>query len=83
MSLMKSRPVLRRLRRFLAVFDITDAHFYIGMTMLFLGLWLYHSLGLALIVTGGLVAAVGFVSALFGVFMASKATESRRGGGKR
>ena len=47
-----------------AYFDGNDAHFYAGVAMLFAGLWLNYSLGLALIVAGAVVATVGFVSAL-------------------
>jgi hypothetical protein len=38
--------------KFLRRFDLNNAHFYAGMAMLFAGLWLTWSLGLALIVTG-------------------------------
>ena len=53
--------------KFLRRFDLNDAHFYAG-AMLFAGLWLTWSLGLALIVTGAVVAAIGFVSVLVGAF---------------
>ena len=69
------------LRRLLARFDLNDAHFYAGMAMLFVGLWLTWSLGLALIVTGAVVAVVGFVSALLGVFAVVRSPHPQ--GGKR
>lgn len=50
-------------------FDPNDAHFYAGMAMLFLGLWLTYSLGVALTVCGTVVAAVGFVCALINIFL--------------
>ena len=62
---MKSRAVLRRLRRFLGIHDV---HFYVGLTMLFFGLWLCQSLGLALCVVGGLVAVTGFACGLIEAF---------------
>lgn len=55
---------MKFLQSLAARFDGNDTHFYIGLTMLFAGLWLSYSLGLALIVTGATLAAVGLVSAL-------------------
>ncbi|RPH57578.1 MAG: hypothetical protein EHM81_11380 [Chloroflexi bacterium] len=44
--------------------DANDAHFYFGLILLFSGLWLLCSVGLALTVCGALLAAVGFFGAL-------------------
>lgn len=50
-------------------FDPNDAHFYAGMAMVFCGLWLTASLGVALLVCGAVVATVGFVCALINIIL--------------
>ena len=44
--------------------DTSDAHFYWGLILLFAGLWLLHSPGLALTVCGALLVAIGLLGAL-------------------
>ena len=73
---------LKLLQRLARYFDLNDIHLYVGLGMLFTGLWLNYSLGLALIVTGSLVAAVAVVTTLVDVFTA-RAAMPRQPEGKR
>lgn len=61
-----------------ARFDGNDVHFYIGMAMLFAGLYLTAGIGLALIVCGAALASVGFISVLISIILPTLAQKGKR-----
>lgn len=59
------RSPLSLIGRLVGQFDRADAHFYLGLALMFAGLARLFSTGVALAVCGGLLCAVGLMGALF------------------